>query len=247
MAPGVCMIQAAAALVGLRRSSEGQCSFANEPQVPYFWDPSCPDDGQSLGCLADGIHPQCRFCGEGPYADIHCPASWCEFNNPPHLPYFWDSSCTMGTVGCLADGTNIQCRFCGEYPYNGTVACPGESSAVITPTDTCDFDNEPTTPYFWDATCADGMLGCNADGKHLGCRFCGAGNYAEIDCPPSLCTFTPELSIPTSPYRYYWEPECWDTSAHILGCLADNIHAECRYCGTQEYESIPCPDGAFTR
>lgn len=241
------MAQAATTLLQLRRLSEGECSFANKPLIPYFWDQGCPDDGQSLGCLADGVHPQCRFCGAGEYKDVYCPASWCEFDNPPHLPYYWDSECTEGKVGCLADGKNIQCRFCGEYPYNGTVACPQESRAVITPADTCAFGNEPTTPYFWDATCSDGMLGCKADGKHLGCRFCGAGAYAEVACPPSLCTFPPKLNLPVAPYKYYWEPRCWDTSAHILGCKADGIHEECRYCGGAEYESVPCPTGAVTR
>ena len=39
----------------------------------------------------------------------------------------------------------------------------------------CKFDNPPVTPYFWDSSCYMGMKGCLADGKHLGCRFCGAG------------------------------------------------------------------------
>jgi len=246
MAPGVCMIQAATALLRLQQPSEGECSFANEPLIPYFWDKRCPDDGHSLGCLADGVHPQCRFCGAGDFESVHCPASWCEFDNPPHLPYYWDSECSLGKVGCLADGKSTQCRFCGEYPYDGTVACPHDSRDVVTPTDTCEFDNDPVTPHFWDATCADGMLGCKADGKHLGCRFCGEGAYTEVACPPSLCTFPPE-SLPVAPYKYYWEPSCWDTSAHILGCKADGIHEECRFCGGGEYENVTCPAGAFTR
>jgi len=231
------LLSTATALVQPRRL--GQCSFENEPKIPYFWDPTCPRDGNSLGCMADGVNSECRFCGAGDYADVFCPASWCEFADPPHLPYYWDHRCTMGDLGCLADGVHVACRFCGEYPYNGTVHCP-ESAGAITPADSCDFDNDPITPFFWDASCEEGMLGCKADGKHQGCRFCGAGDYATVNCPASLCTFDPDHA-PVPPYRYYWEPQCWASSEHILGCKADGVHPECRFCGGAEYSSIPCP------
>mmetsp|Transcript_108555 Transcript_108555/g.291846 ORF Transcript_108555/g.291846 Transcript_108555/m.291846 type:complete len:250 (+) Transcript_108555:101-850(+) len=235
----VLALPAAAALVQPRRLSDA-CNFTNAPTIPYFWDPSCPQDGTSLGCLADGINPQCRFCGEGAYSEVFCPASWCEFDNPPHIPYYWDSRCSIGSIGCLADGKQVQCRFCGEYPYNGTVHCPDQAH-TITPQDSCEFDNEPKTPYFWDATCEDGVVGCKADGKHIGCRFCGAGSYAEVNCPATLCTLEPKFALPSHPYKHYWEPQCWNTSSHILGCLADGIHPQCRYCGGGEYENITCP------
>jgi len=247
MAPGMCLLQAATALPKVRQLSTGRCSFANEPAIPYFWDPRCLESETSLGCNADDINPQCRFCGAGDYEDIYCPASWCEFENPPPLPYYWDSGCLNGQLGCLADGKHDQCRFCGEYPYNGAVACPHDSRAVITPENGCNFDNEPVTPYFWDAECAEGVLGCKADGQHLGCRFCGAGDYAEIECPASLCTFLPNLANPEAPYKYYWEPRCGDSEQHVLGCNADGIHEKCRFCGANEYESVPCPTGALTR
>eukprot|EP00444_Apocalathium_aciculiferum_P019053 CAMPEP_0183459562 /NCGR_PEP_ID=MMETSP0370-20130417/135840_1 /TAXON_ID=268820 /ORGANISM="Peridinium aciculiferum, Strain PAER-2" /LENGTH=111 /DNA_ID=CAMNT_0025651405 /DNA_START=197 /DNA_END=533 /DNA_ORIENTATION=+ len=28
-----------------------------------------------LGCWADGLHQQCRFCGSGPYHDVPCPTA----------------------------------------------------------------------------------------------------------------------------------------------------------------------------
>jgi ribosomal protein L37E len=90
------------------------------------------------------------------------------------------------------------------------------------------------------------MLGCKADGKHLGCRFCGVGDFEEIACPSSLCTFPP-ASPPAAPYRYYWEPKCYSSTAYVLGCNADGIHPECRFCGTQEFTSIECPIGAAIR
>jgi len=230
-------LPAALALVQPRRLES--CAFANEPETPYFWDPSCPDNGQSLGCMADGVNAQCRFCGAGDYEEVLCPGTWCDFDNVPHAPYYWDGSCAMGKVGCLADGKHAQCRYCGDFPYNGTVPCP---AGAVTPPDHCQFENEPEIAFFWDATCSDGMLGCRADGQHVGCRFCGSGIYSDVTCPASLCTFAENgLQQPAHPHRFYWEPQCWGTEAHILGCLADGVHPQCRYCGGGDYASIPCP------
>jgi len=230
----------AAALVQ-PRSLANACSFTNEPTIPYYWDPECPDDGTSLGCMADGINPQCRFCGEGPYSEVFCPTQWCQFDNEPNLPYYWDARCTMGSIGCLADGKNIHCRFCGEFPYNGSVHCP-DNKHTQAPAHGCQFETEPTTPYFYDVTCEVGMLGCLADNKDIGCRFCGAGAYAEVTCPASLCALTPEMG---QQHRHYWEPQCWGgLPSLVLGCLADGIHKECRYCGDGAYSGIPCPASA---
>mmetsp|Transcript_96007 Transcript_96007/g.311448 ORF Transcript_96007/g.311448 Transcript_96007/m.311448 type:complete len:89 (+) Transcript_96007:75-341(+) len=84
------------------------------------------------------------------------------------------------------------------------------------------------------------MVGCKADGKHLGCRFCGEGAYAEVNCPASLCTLPP--SEQTGNPKHYWEPKCQQDSLHILGCLADGVHPQCRFCGGGDYESIRCPE-----
>jgi len=79
-----------------------------------------------------------------------------------------------------------------------------------------------------------GVHGCNADGIHVQCRFCGSGVFADIPCPASeVCSFANEPSIP-----YYWDPEC---SMGTLGCMADGMHAECRFCGKRPFEGIPCP------
>jgi len=240
------MLQAATALLQHQLLPGGHCSFKNEPQIPYFWDPRCADGSAVLGCKADGINPQCRFCGVGEYKDIECQKpSLCDFDNLPHLPFYWDSECSMGKLGCLADGRNMQCRFCGEFPYNGTVPCPPD--ATVPDKEICWLGDDAPYPFFWDATCEDGMLGCKADGKHRGCRFCGAGPYAEVACPASLCTFPPSSSHPSTPFQYYWEPRCWSTSEHVLGCNADGIHKECRFCGGGHFESVPCPEGALRR
>ena len=53
------------------------CAGAEEP---CFYDPTCADGAVSLGCNAGGVHPNCRFCGFGPFAEIACPAA------PPSPP-----------------------------------------------------------------------------------------------------------------------------------------------------------------
>merc|ERR1712039_662027 len=111
----------------------------------------------------------------------HSPAYCTGFANPPMTPYYWEPECKMGMTGCLADGVHEQCRFC---EYDG-VACP--ESGVWRPETAheCTFPNEPTTPYFFDRTCKMGQLGCLADGVHVECRFCGEGDYSSIQCPAS--------------------------------------------------------------
>lgn len=93
------------------------CTFDTEPIVQYAWDPACLGDS-SLGCKADGVHRECRFCGEEPYPS--CPV--CSFKTVSTVPYVWDSTCLgSASLGCMADGVHRECRFCGEPPYN---ACP---------------------------------------------------------------------------------------------------------------------------
>merc|ERR1711948_162730 len=95
---------------------------------------------------------------------------------------------------------------------------------------------EPESPYYWEPGCSMGMHGCNADGKHVHCRFCGEGGFADIHCPGSqVCEFGG--NIPTVPY--YWDPEC---SQGGLGCKADGVHPECRFCGERPFETVPCPE-----
>lgn len=170
-----------------------QCAFVNPPVVPYYWDPSCNSNRVSLGCWADGVHNECRFCGEEPYTGIHCPSDAivpshkkCEFDNPPINTYYWEPECTNGTLGCLADGKNWGCRWCGF----------GDYSSVTCPSSTCTFDNEPVTPYYWDSLCEMGMLGCNADGIHVQCRFCDHKPFNSVHCPPSA-------------RPNYQDGECW--------------------------------------
>jgi len=210
----------------------GKCAFENEPIFPgYFWDPSCQEGVE--GCLADGVNMECRFCGGGSNYSVPCPPSSCHFPNDPFVPYFWDPTCEMGKVGCWADGVHAQCRFCGDHPFTD-VKCPEELSAAPNGA-TCTFtENEPTTPSFWDPGCEMGGHGCNADGIHVQCRFCGKGVYANVACPASeVCSFANEPSIP-----YFWDSEC---AMGGLGCMADGLHAECRFCGKRPFENIPCP------
>lgn len=212
-----------------------QCTFALPPAVPYYWDASCAM-GQ-LGCLADGLHTECRFCGEAPYLGLQCPSDAvvpseqvCSFVNAPVTPFFWDATCQMGMKGCFADGKHIGCRFCGMGDY-ADIECP---SSV------CNFPNEPISPYYWDDLCVMGMLGCNADGIHVQCRFCDKYPFNNVTCPESARPPYGKCWFPTQPGdKYYWDTNCaWGD----LGCWADGIHSECRFCGGDgPYVSIPCP------
>jgi len=209
----------------------GQCEFYNLPVgVGYFWDPTC--EMGDLGCDGDGKHLQCRLCGAGDFLEVQCPPSSCKFQAHPYVPYYWDNECEVGMLGCWADGVHEQCRFCGDFPYTG-VTCP--EGAAPPEAAACAFDNEPETPYYWEPGCTMGRHGCNADGKNVHCRFCGQGDYLDIHCPGShVCEFE---VIPTVPY--FWDPDCRDG---MLGCRADGVHPQCRFCAERPFETVPCPE-----
>merc|ERR1719291_200762 len=102
-----------------------QCSFPAAPEEPYYWDPNCTAADVSLGCWADGVHAQCRFCGESPYLGIPCPTNAvvpsiaaCRFANEPTTSAYWEPTCYVGMKGCFADGENVGCRFCGDGNYS---------------------------------------------------------------------------------------------------------------------------------
>ena len=101
------------------------CSFANEPVTPYYWDPLCRMG--MLGCNADAIHVQCRFCDYKPFHSVRCPDrarppypdGKCWFPHGTSQSYKWDPTCKWGKTGCWADGVNAYCRYCG--PGSGGV------------------------------------------------------------------------------------------------------------------------------
>lgn len=96
----------------------GHCAWGEvEPRTAWAWDTACKDG--DLGCKADGIHVQCRFCGEAPYGA--CPT--CSFELEPTSPYVWDNRCRPDryTNGCFADGVHFECRFCGSESFD---SCP---------------------------------------------------------------------------------------------------------------------------
>lgn len=51
----------------------GSCSFASPPQITYYWEPCCTHN--ALGCHADAVNVECRFCGAGPWSTIPCPST----------------------------------------------------------------------------------------------------------------------------------------------------------------------------
>lgn len=215
------------------------CSFAIPPETPHYWEPNCSTG--DLGCWADGVHAECRFCD---YEYIPCPRSaWrpikdkCDFDNEP-LPadvgYYYDRACpgVDNGLGCKADGKHVGCRLCGGGAY-AEVPCK---------VDQCTFANEPAVPYYFDHSCKMGMLGCKADGIHLGCRFCAKRPFDGVPCPASTAIPAAECWFRNEPkIQYYWDTNC---TMGEVGCWADGIHAECRFCGGEPgspYEAVPCP------
>merc|ERR1711957_475889 len=77
-----------------------------------------------LGCWADGVHAQCRFCGHNPSIGVPCPegaaqpnSPGCAFDNEPSFPCLtvysspscWD--CRAGLKGCFMVVTSAA-SFC---------------------------------------------------------------------------------------------------------------------------------------
>jgi len=62
----------------------GSCEFPNQPSLPYFWDQTCWLG--KLGCLADGINVECRYCGVGAFIDVICPESTTQPYTPTPTP-----------------------------------------------------------------------------------------------------------------------------------------------------------------
>lgn len=125
-----------------------RCQFQVEPHTPTVWDPDCKEG--KMGCKADGINVQCRFCGEDPYADCPpCGPVWnpcpvCEFTIEPTTPYVWDRMChpEVYTKGCKADGIHFECRFCGEGDFD---PCPTTTVTSTTPASTSTRTTTVTT------------------------------------------------------------------------------------------------------
>merc|ERR1712238_484651 len=108
--------------------------FGNIPTVPYYYDPDCTEG--RTGCDADGVHVQCRFCGEDPFEAVPCPEPLAGVDicrstlGNRTTAYFWDEGCESGQLGCFADGRHAQCRFCGSGSYSN-ITCPEASSGNL--------------------------------------------------------------------------------------------------------------------
>lgn len=94
---------------------------------------------------------------------------------------------------------------------------------------TCSWPVMPQTAWAWDPSCKLGDVGCNADGVHMECCFCGKEPY--LPCPS--CTSPAESLTPV-----VWDNRC-DPDDYTIGCLADGVHFECRFCGAIGFD--PCP------
>jgi len=104
----------------------GACSFSRPPADTYVWDPACAGGG--VGCRADGVHNECRWCGFAAYAP--CSAALA-------------ASCTAEGSDPWATGSKVGC--CGSLQeclgFHGTdrnfflclPTCSGSSPAPSPP------------------------------------------------------------------------------------------------------------------
>eukprot|EP01004_Peranema_trichophorum_P010952 NODE_9791_length_564_cov_167.489796_g9153_i0.p1 GENE.NODE_9791_length_564_cov_167.489796_g9153_i0~~NODE_9791_length_564_cov_167.489796_g9153_i0.p1 ORF type:complete len:135 (-),score=16.48 NODE_9791_length_564_cov_167.489796_g9153_i0:101-505(-) len=115
----------------------GDCSslcYQKNPIAPCVNDTAClnpdTDKYRGLGCNADGVAQECRFCGWNVYKQINCPTmchDWCNAANPL-TPCFTDPRCLdiltdpYKGLGCAALNLD-QCRFCGFGDF-ASIPCP---------------------------------------------------------------------------------------------------------------------------
>ena len=123
------------------------------------------------------------FCGEsfGTYG------LWCGSGMPLHQcpgvtadPASWYRSMLPWSSGGASGGA-------GSPDVGGQVVPPAAPAPSQPPDQLpvgdCAFPSKPpdSTPFVWDPSCEGGGLGCQADGSHMECRWCGFGPY--LPCP----------------------------------------------------------------
>merc|ERR1719210_597975 len=86
----------------------GTCQFANPPAISVEWDPWCVVGG--IGCNADGINAECRYCGQIPFKNCTNPTSWFT----PSTATTTSATTTTATTTTLVDMTikNIKAGMC---------------------------------------------------------------------------------------------------------------------------------------
>ena len=162
-----------------------------------------------------------------------------------HVGYiFWSEAPTCRNDG----GVKSPCATNGHEGVAAAV-CTGNS------VETC----------FFDISCKEGGLGCNAGG-YESCRFCGfalSTDYTSVACPgtvpvpgavttvdvpgtcPSVCTGTVAPGGTSSDYdKCFYDVSCSDpySPSHNggLGCNAGGKGQNCRFCGFGDFDA--CPD-----
>jgi len=61
----------------------GTCQWNNTPSIAFEWNPWCFFG--ALGCLADGINPECSFCGEPPFRNCTNPTTLLSPTEAPEM------------------------------------------------------------------------------------------------------------------------------------------------------------------
>jgi hypothetical protein len=61
-------------------------------------------------------------------------------------------------------------------------------------------------PCFYDTTCEHGLLGCDAGGVGMRCRFCGFGDYDSVLCPTDTSTVHGDALLMAGTQRKFTMP-----------------------------------------
>lgn len=179
-------------------SQAGSCSFSTDPGVRYVWDPSCAGGG--LGCKADGIHDECKFCGFGPYDSCGSSSGSCTVDGSD--PYVTGShvNCCSPLQQCLGyHGTNRNFYLCLPS-CTGSPPAPAPPTPAPTPAST--LAPSPAPP-----TCTGAGSDPWQTGSEVGCcsslQSClgkhGTNNWFYLclpECPGSTPTPAPVSPSP---------------------------------------------------
>eukprot|EP00747_Dinoflagellata_sp_TGD_P206583 gnl/TRDRNA2_/TRDRNA2_80275_c0_seq1.p1 gnl/TRDRNA2_/TRDRNA2_80275_c0~~gnl/TRDRNA2_/TRDRNA2_80275_c0_seq1.p1 ORF type:complete len:166 (+),score=33.95 gnl/TRDRNA2_/TRDRNA2_80275_c0_seq1:49-546(+) len=123
------------------------------------------------------------------------------------------------------------------------------------PAETC--SKNPGEKCYYDWTCSTspprlGGLGCNAEGTNQNCRFCGFKNAKGVEYPPcpapepeAPCGVEPAEVCSQNPgEKCYYDVSCSDDPPGQggLGCNADGVNRNCRFCGFKNAKGVEYPD-----
>jgi len=115
-----------------------QCTFPlrGEPLIGYYWDETCVNG--KLGCWADGMHAECRFCGSGVFQEIPCP-------NSTAAQASADASGVTGADGAATSAKKYDAATASQiYMRKTSLAAVAQGASSSAGTSVDESDEQPT-------------------------------------------------------------------------------------------------------